>query len=383
MTPKIEKQIVKYISKSATVKDLDELSEWIQDPNNKTVFKEYIKTHYIINYAMNESEQERGIERLLLKIRKDKKVLFTKKVKSFTKYAAVILVIFSASIFYYNKIDLNNNEINIVSNKITLKTERGKVKTINENDESIIKGSNGDIIGSQKGNSITYNKNPNLDKLVYNTITVPYGKKFAINLSDGTKVNLNSGTSFKYPINFIKGQERKVFIETGEAYFDVVKDIKHPFIVNNKDVNIKVLGTEFNVSAYPEDNNMTTVLVEGSVELSQNNLMDKIKLIPGHKALYDKNIKEINIYKADVEVHTAWLKGEIILKYMKFDDIINKLERHYDVSIKSSDTILNNEYVTATFKDETISQVMEVINKLHPVNYKIIGNQILISKKNK
>ena len=295
----------------------------------------------------------------------------------------MILVIFSASIFYYNKIDLNNNEINIVSNKITLKTERGKVKTINENDESIIKGSNGDIIGSQKGNSITYNKNPNLDKLVYNTITVPYGKKFAINLSDGTKVNLNSGTSFKYPINFIKGQERKVFIETGEAYFDVVKDIKHPFIVNNKDVNIKVLGTEFNVSAYPEDNNMTTVLVEGSVELSQNNLMDKIKLIPGHKALYDKNIKEINIYKADVEVHTAWLKGEIILKDMKFHDIINKLERHYDVSIKSSDSILNNEYVTATFKDETISQVMEVINKLHPVNYKIIGNQILISKKNK
>ena len=81
MTPKIEKQIVKYISKSATVKDLDELSEWIQDPNNKTVFKEYIKTHYIINYAMNESEQERGIERLLLKIGKDKKVLFIKKSK--------------------------------------------------------------------------------------------------------------------------------------------------------------------------------------------------------------------------------------------------------------------------------------------------------------
>ncbi|PQB09026.1 hypothetical protein BST83_01375 [Polaribacter filamentus] len=383
MTPKIDKQIVKYISKSATAKDLDELSVWIQYPNNKILFKEYVKTHYIINYAMNNSEQDRGIERLLLKIRKDKKVIFIKKIKSFTKYAAVILVIFSASIFYFSKLDINNNDLNIVSNVVTLKTERGKVKTINENVESLIKGSNGNIIGNQKGNSITYNKNSNLDKLVYNTITVPYGKRFTINLSDGTKVNLNSGTSFKYPINFLKGQERKVFIETGEAFFNVKKDENHPFIVNNRNINIKVLGTEFNVSSYPEDDRITTFLVEGSIELSQNNSLDKIKLTPGYKASYSKTSKNLDVSKADFEVHTAWLKGKIVIKYMKFGDIINKLERRYDVSIESSDAILNNEFITATFENETISQVLEVINKLHPIDYKIKGNQILISKYNK
>src|SRR5690606_36367432 len=110
----------------------------------------------------------------------------------------------------------------------------------------------------------------NSDKLAYNTLKIPFGKKFRLQLSDGTMVHINSGSTLKYPIKFIAGENRQVYLD-GEAFFDVAKDKKHPFIVNADNLNVRVLGTHFNVSNYPEDAVTDVVLVEGSVGMYRSN----------------------------------------------------------------------------------------------------------------
>jgi ferric-dicitrate binding protein FerR (iron transport regulator) len=259
----------------------------------------------------------------------------------------------------------------------------GSVKVIDEKGNFKIKDKDGNELGTQNGNAIVYNDKVKIEKLVYNTLTVPYGKRFALKLSDGTKVNLNAGTSLRYPVKFMKGQNRQVYVENGEAYFNVTKDVKHPFIVSNNNVNVRVLGTQFNISSYPEDISVSTVLVEGSVSLYDNDGIYKSEkatlLKPGYLADWNKRNKSIKIEKADIEVHTAWINGRIILKHMKFGNIIKKLERHYDVKINNNNKSLEEELITATFDIETIEQVFEVIKELHPIKYIIKDKTITIN----
>ncbi|WP_457611141.1 FecR family protein, partial [Lutibacter sp.] len=193
---------------------------------------------------------------------------------------------------------------------------------------------------------------------------------------------LNSGTSLKYPVKFLKGESRQVFLN-GEAFFDVAKDSIHPFIVNMNDVGVRVLGTKFNTSSYPENDYINTVLVEGAVRLFNNtsvyNKINSTLLSPGYKASWDKHNNKISIDKADIALHTAWIKGRIIFKHLSFKSIIKKLERQYDVTIMNNNKTLNNEFFTASFDTETIEQVMETFHKNYGIDYSIINHQIIIN----
>jgi hypothetical protein len=381
---KIQNIIIKYLSNQASITELDALEVWLENSDNEKEFIKYVKVNYLIDMNLKEFKTKKSEEKLLQFISKEKKVFKLKRVKMFFKYAASIALFISVT-YFYNKnsaLPLVDNK-NILSEEITLKMDNGTIKVIDEKGSFTIQDTKGNIIGNQQGNELVYDTKKVTDKLTYNTITVPYGKRFAVKLSDGTKVHLNAGTSFRYPVKFLKGKDRQVFVETGEAYFDVVKDIKHPFIVNNNNVNIRVLGTQFNVSSYPEDMNMTTVLVEGSVSLyaSQEKYdADKSTLLkPGFKAEWNKSNNFVSVEKADVEMYTAWIDGKIILKHMTFSSIIKKLERHYNVEIINNNKDLGKEFITATFDIETITQVFEVINKVHPINYSISNNKITIN----
>ena len=155
--------------------------------------------------------------------------------------------------------DTNTSPV-IPENVITLKLGNGNIKIISEDGATTVVDSDGNQIGTQQGTRLIYKNDISIEKLTYNTLTVPYGKRFDIVLSDGTHVFLNSGTSFTYPIEFIKGKSREVFLD-GEAYFDVVKNSENPFIVNTGALSVRVLGTKFNLSSYAEDEFINTTLV--------------------------------------------------------------------------------------------------------------------------
>lgn len=320
------------------------------------------------------------------------KPIFTKKNKKkhlfFYKYAAILILFLSLGYFFFGDNKLIPKQENSVNNtsknsdNIILELENGNKEIITANGNKTILNKNGKIITVSNGEKLSYSilnkKNNTPKKLVYNKLNIPYGKIFQVALSDGTKVYLNSGSSLKYPVSFIEGEKRLVFLK-GEAYFDVKKDKEHPFIINTNQMNIEVLGTKFNVSSYPEDAYIKTVLVEGSVAISsKSNKTQTTLLKPGQKANWEKLNGHINIKSVNTSIYTAWINGKVVFNHTPFKKIIKKLERHYNVSIENKNVELAKQSFTASFDIETLDQVLQSFSKSYPFNYKKTQNKITI-----
>ena len=160
-------------------------------------------------------------------------------------------------------------------------------------------------------------------------IYVPKGGEFELVLADGTRVWMNSETELKFPRAFT-GDKRQVELVSGEAYFDVRKDKTKPFIVRNKDLNLTVLGTQFNIQNYSDEHEIITTLVEGAVQLSS----DKTILHPGEQATYNKTTRETQVEMVDTELFTAWREGRLIFKSTRLEIVLKQLSRWYDVKFE-------------------------------------------------
>jgi len=381
---KSKKLLAKYFTGSISATELDDLMLWLEKQDTDDIFISSSKIDYAIRNNMSQYNTEKTEKLLLDRIRKDKNILNRFKIKKIFKYAAAAVLFISIGYLSHNNFTTaNKNDVTTTKrNEIILQLEDGNIKILSEDGTERVVNNEGTIIGLQKGNQLIYDNKATIETLVYNTLTVPYGKRFELRLSDGTHIFLNSGTSLKYPIKFLKGEERQVYLN-GEAFFDVTKDTDHPFIVNMNNVGVRVFGTKFNASSYPENDKVNTVLVEGSVSIFNNNIGFNKKtaslLKPGFIASWNKHNKEISIKKADIAMHTAWIEGRILFRHLPFKNIIRKLERHYDVTIINNNKKLDKEFFTASFDIETIEQVLEVFHKNYNINYSIINEQIIIN----
>ncbi|WP_420398676.1 FecR family protein [Flagellimonas sp.] len=303
--------------------------------------------------------------------------------KRLLKYAATVAVVFGVLyVFqYYKQTGLSNTLNKDNSDAIVLKLDNGNVDVISENDQKKITDSKGNVVGYQKGNTIAYEQKLNPKGLVYNELTVPLGKRFDLVLSDGTTVKVNAGSTIKYPVQFIEGIPREVEV-WGEAYFDVTKDVNHPFLVNANNIQVEVLGTKFNVSSYPEDDDISTVLVEGSVKLSARNtdeVRGSLVITPNQKASWNKITAEMTVTEVETDIYTSWINGRIVFKNCPFKNIRKKLERRYNVSIINNNTALDEKFYNASFDIETIEEVMEAFKENYAIDYTISNNQIIIN----
>lgn len=224
-----------------------------------------------------------------------------------------------------------------------------------------------------------FHRAKDVDYLVFQESITPYGVKSKIVLSDSTVVYLNAGTHIKYPAKF-SGKTREVILD-GEAYFEVYKDLKHPFIVNTSDISIRVLGTRFNVKTFPEEDLFETSLVEGSVALSVNmpNGKELVALEPNQKASYIKKTGKIAVKKINAELDAAWKDGKFYFNNEYLPSILRTLERSYNVPIRLCTQKLNHEVYTGLFtKNRTIYQTLDIM-KLHKnFNYETRNDTILI-----
>lgn len=303
--------------------------------------------------------------------------------RKYISIAASVVVLLGIGFFYKQSVSTKSAEkqFDFKSSDIVLQLENGETQIISEKNSSQVKDAKGNVVGNQNGDKLIYENDTDPEKLVYNTIKIPYGKKFRLQLSDGTFVHLNSGTTLKYPVKFVAGENRQVFLD-GEAFFDVAKDKKHPFIVNADNLNVRVLGTHFNVSNYPEDAITDVVLVEGSVGMYHSNEeFDASKntiLKPGFKGSFNKENSKISAKPVLTDIYTSWINGGLTFRNMTFKNIITKLERRYNVTIINKNEKLANEKFNASFKEESIENVMSYFNDIHGINYTIKNNQILI-----
>lgn len=218
------------------------------------------------------------------------------------------------------------------------------------------------------------------DELFYTSIA-PKGSISQMILPDNTMVFLNSGSQLKFSINNNSG-EREVFLE-GEAWFEVEKNEKRPFLVQTPFYSIKVLGTRFNVKAYGSDEEIVTTLEEGKIEVlsSENFKMNgNKKLKPGQQFVYNQLKKTIRTEHVKTRLFTSWKENQLIFINMNLKELFLLLERKYGVEIEVSDNIILDYHYDGTIKNETIIEVLELIKETLSIDYKIEGQNIIIQK---
>ena len=382
----IQKLLHKFILNQCNVDESNEVVDYYRKNKLTTDFPTVEDIKILVDEIpeMDVATADKIFSKILISAKETESTTIETKKFPIFKYisvAASIIVLLSIGWSYQHGFFKQKNDPIINSNEITLQLANGDVQIISAGKKSQVTDSEGNVVANHNGNKIAYDTETPLEKLVYNTITIPYGKRFELELSDGTIVHLNSGTTLKYPVRFIAGENRQVFLD-GEAFFDVTKDKKHPFIVNADNLNIRVLGTHFNVSSYPEDHLTDVVLVEGSVGLyTANEKFDANKntiLKPGYKGSFNRKDNHIETKPVITDVYTSWMEGRLTFKNMSFNDITKKLERHYNVTIVNQNKKLANEKFYASFGDEPIEKVLSYFNDVHGINYTIKNNEILI-----
>ncbi len=207
----------------------------------------------------------------------------------------------------------------------------------------------------------------------YTTITSAAGDKTSMVLPDSTHVWLNSGSKLTFNNNFRKGS-RDVFLE-GEAFFSVIRDEENPFFVRTAFCEVEVLGTRFNVKDYPNEEKMTTTVVEGSVRISSSRQQAVVK--PRQKLVFHKPRKEMKIYKLeDTRPETEWKDGRLVFRNESLEDLKLKLERWFDVDILFADEEVKKERFTGILERESILEAVSYFGYSRKVGYRIEGNKI-------
>jgi transmembrane sensor len=228
-----------------------------------------------------------------------------------------------------------------------------------------------------KGRQIKYNDGSNVSgpniNLGYHSIITPKGGQYQLRLADGTRVWLNADTRLKFPSSF-KGLLNRIVELSGEAYFEVAKDKVHPFIVQAKSQELRVLGTHFNISAYSDEKAIKSTLLEGSIKIN-----GKVTLKPGEEA--ENEGTSIYVKRVDTDIAVAWKNGEFMFRKETLESILQKVSRWYNVEIVYDDNSLRYEIFNGEIsKFSDISRVLNTLQLTNKVNFKVEGRRIMVLK---
>ena len=268
-----------------------------------------------------------------------------------------------------------NKKIEIGSDKATLTLEDGSVIALEKGETY----STGNV--SSNGEKIVYNSKNATKAISNNTLTIPRGGQFFIQLADSTKVWLNSESQLKYPVAFVDGETRQIELVYGEAYFEVSPSTKHKgsrFKVKTQSQNVEVIGTEFNIKAYRDETSMYTTLVKGKVAIS--NATTKEFLEPSQQSKINFNSNTISISKVDVYNEISWRKGLFVFKGMPLKDIAKVLSRWYDVDIVFADPALGNVKFNGVLnKNQKLEDILTTIKNINFINaYEIKDHKVIL-----
>lgn len=227
---------------------------------------------------------------------------------------------------------------------------------------------------------LIYSQYSIVQEINYTEVIAPPKHNSQVKLADGTQVWLSPESKLIYAQNF--GEENRIVQLIGEGYFEVVHNEKKPFVVQTHELQIKVLGTSFNVEAYPEDKIIRTTLVRGSVEIESDKLNNEILLKPGDRVSLNTVTKNITVEKVNTEIYRLIKDGLLIFKRNNLNEVCRKLERWFMIPIEYDGEGNQNLLFTAKFEDESIQQILKIVSETIPINYQIRNDKIIIRYKN-
>lgn len=214
----------------------------------------------------------------------------------------------------------------------------------------------------------------------YNVLQVPMGGFYKLELSDGSRVWLNAGSELRFPVSFV-GNERNVYLK-GEGYFEVAKDETRCFNVHLNQATVTVLGTSFNINAYPDEKKISTTLVNGAVRFRTEQNRQNVVLEPGRQCIMDIATGQTLVREVDTRIYTSWVTGRFVFRFMNLEAIIRQLQRWYDFEISYlSPEIKEYEFQGVIQRDSKIEDVFKAIELTTEVRFKINGRQVTVEKR--
>ncbi len=308
------------------------------------------------------------------------------KIRALQSAAAAILILLTAGIYYYQnspepvivktETPRFRNDVAPGNNKAILTLDDGSKIDLDDAKTGILASeSNIDIKKTGTG-QLEYTAGTQSVKTVkYNILSTPMGGEYQLVLPDGSKVWLNSGSTLRFPTAFI-GSERIVELK-GEAYFDIAKNPKMPFLVRtNNAMDIKVLGTQFNVMAYDDEKNINTTLIEGSVEVLKGSGTTMLK--PGQEAILNRGSGNIKVAQADLEQAIAWKNGYFIFYNENIESIMRKVSRWYNVDIVYQGNLNNKDFVGTISRNKNVSELLKMLELTGAIHFSIDGRRITV-----
>ena len=384
--------IVRKLKGTITTEDEKRLDEWVNaSPENASVFKSASDPRQQLDKLEVYSlfEKKRAWSAI------DEQIFDTKTIRfgsrRFLSYAAAIflpIIVAAGFAWYYlgarDQVSLATIDTVIKpgSQKALLVLSDGATIEFDE-DDPLANIEEGDASIKNENNSLIYLENEKAGrkrKLIYNELRTPRGGGYNLNLADGSKVWLNAGSSLKFPVSFTDST-RHVYLE-GEAYFEVSHNGK-PFIVSSGSMDVRVLGTSFNVLAYPDEDQLVTTLVEGSVRIDLGGESPAARssriLSPYDQAIVRSADAVIKVSKVNTSQFTSWIDGKLEFNNEDLDMVMNRLARWYDFEYEFENIQAMEYHFSARFDNtESISTILDMLELTTDVKFELRENTIVV-----
>ena len=365
--------------------DYEAFCEMMRSPDNEDLREEFERVRRLTALEANKAKMWKQVQS-----RMNKNSRY--QVKRYLKYAAIIVAFVLAGGTWW-MVKENPEEIISVELSETSMLSPGTPKayilfssgqrmdlTTTEHDTMIMEkgmqvrvGSSGKIsyIPGDSGSVLK-------QEIVYNTIVVPRGGEYKLELADGTLVWLNSDSELRYPVKFA-GSQRDVWLK-GEGYFEVSKNPEKPFRVVVDDMIVKVLGTSFNINAYKDRGNILTTLVSGKVDIQDMSGKSLVVMSPNQQV--DFRHGKISVQEVDVTRFVSWIDGKFYFNDMTLENIMSQLQRWYDIEVFFVDEELKSYPFTGVIRrDFTAGQIFEIIEKTTRVKFNVRGKCVTVNHK--
>ena len=300
-------------------------------------------------------------------------------------YAAFVMILVVAGWFIFQMSDNKNvvqegkkvARITPGTQKAILYLDNGEQVVLADNNTVVVEDSLSGRI-EQVDKSLVYQTESTVKEERLNVLEIPNGGEFQVTLADGTKVCLNAGTKLTYPIAFV-GKERRVRLE-GEGYFEVKRDENKPFIVEINGMEVKVLGTSFNLRSFAADNRSTATLISGKIEVKTSSR--RVELSPNQQADLWVGENKLDVREVDAAVYSAWTKGRFVFRRERLETILDDVSRWYNVTVfyeqSSAKDILFSGIME---RNADISKSLEMLEKTGKVSFIIDEQKIIVRAK--
>ena len=359
------------------------LQQWREEnPENEQLYGSVMNTGYIVQKSREMANVD-IVNGYMNVLQKRKHNVGVRRIRRIVSVAAGVVLPLLAVVLWYGTMQKPGD----VPEQVASVIRHGEVKAelvLADGTTRILSSGVTDSLFVQQGASIvvqdqgvSYQGDSSVVEERYNTLRVPRGGEYSITLSDGTIVYLNAESELRYPVKFV-GEDRQVYL-SGEAYFDVVHDKTHPFVVDVKNSTVRVLGTSFDVRAYADEDEVLTTLVQGSVRFSAGK--EAVILGPGEQAVLDKSGR-VETREVDTYLYTAWKDGNFVFRKQCLENIMEIVERWYDLKVTFEDEWCKQVSFSGNVERyDDFSKLAEMLEATGSVKFKIKNNEIYVTKR--